>query len=387
MCETWLAKHPEIAARGQSNDSAKDGCVPPKDAAPGQGRLILSSAAFVKDFVSPDYLVDGLLQRRFCYSFTGKTGTGKTSLTLLLAACVALGKPFGAHDTEQGRVLFFAGENPDDVKARWIALSETMLFDANTIDVCFIPGVFKISQLQARIADEVTQLGGVALVIIDTSATYFEGNEENDNVQAGAHARRLRGLTTLAGGPCVLINCHPAKNATYDNLVPRGGGAFVNEVDGNLTALKDDAVVTLHWQIKYRGADFSPISFMLQSNTFDRLRDTKDRLIPTVTARHISDAAQDEMSAASRADEDAVMGAIKEGKGGLSMVEIARALGWYTPNHEPSKSKVQRSLNRLKKVGFVKLERDRYTLTDKGAKAAKNPQQDNTQEEDGESPT
>src|SRR6187551_3029128 len=74
-------------------------------------RLILSSGEFVQGFVPPDYLIDGLLQRRFCYSNTGQTGGGKTALALLIAAHVALGRPLGRRQVEQGRVLFFAGEN------------------------------------------------------------------------------------------------------------------------------------------------------------------------------------------------------------------------------------------------------------------------------------
>jgi hypothetical protein len=230
------------------------------------GRLVVSSAEFVKDFVPPDYLVDGLLQRRYCYALTARTGDGKTALALLLAACVALGVPFGGHATERGRVLFFAGENPDDIRARWIAMSVSTSFDIDAIDVHFIPGTFKISAMVERIAKEVKALGGVALIIVDTSAAYFEGSEENDNVQQGAHARRLRNLVNLPGGPCVLTNCHPVKNAGDDNLNPRGGGAFVAEIDGNLTALRDDTAVVLHWQVKFRGPDFAPISFVLRTD-------------------------------------------------------------------------------------------------------------------------
>jgi AAA domain/Bifunctional DNA primase/polymerase, N-terminal len=218
-----------------------------EEAAPiPDGQLIKSSTEFVKGFVPPDYLVDGLLQRRYCYALTARTGDGKTALALLLAACVDQGIPFGGHPTERGRVLFFAGENPDDIRARWIAMSVAMNFDIDKSNVHFIPGAFKISGLIVRITKEVQALGGVSLIIVDTSAAFYEGAEENDNVQQGAHARRLRGLVNLSGGPCVIVNCHPVKNASDDNLNPRGGGAFVAEIDGNLTALRDDTAVTLH---------------------------------------------------------------------------------------------------------------------------------------------
>ena len=46
-----------------------------------------------------------------------------------------------------------------------------------------------------------------------------------------------RTLTTLPGGPCVLVLCHPIKHVSEpEQLLPRGGGAFLAEVDGNLTA-------------------------------------------------------------------------------------------------------------------------------------------------------
>src|SRR5262245_11296866 len=38
--------------------------------------LLLSSRQFTDRFIPPDYLIDGLLQRRFLYSLTGATGAG-----------------------------------------------------------------------------------------------------------------------------------------------------------------------------------------------------------------------------------------------------------------------------------------------------------------------
>jgi hypothetical protein len=51
-----------------------------------KSKLMQSSAVFVGNYVPPDYLVDGLLQRRYVYSFTGPTGSGKTAIVLRLAA-------------------------------------------------------------------------------------------------------------------------------------------------------------------------------------------------------------------------------------------------------------------------------------------------------------
>jgi len=122
-------------------------------------RVVVSSSEFLEGFIPPDYLIDGLIQRRFCYSLTAPTGTGKTAVALLLAASVALGRPVGEYQLEQGRVLYLAGENPDDVRMRWIAMSDKMGFDPAKIEAHFLPGVsvgvsagIVVGQMLGRIA-------------------------------------------------------------------------------------------------------------------------------------------------------------------------------------------------------------------------------------------
>jgi RecA-family ATPase len=138
--------------------------------------LIRSSATFVATFTPPDYLIDGILQRRFIYSLTGQTGAGKTALMLLLAASVALGRPIGDRNVEKGRALYLAGENPADVQMRWIAMAQQYDFEIDEIDVNFIPGVFKISEAMEQLHDEVEAIGGITSVLVDTSSAYNEGD-------------------------------------------------------------------------------------------------------------------------------------------------------------------------------------------------------------------
>jgi len=330
-------------------------------------RLVKSSAEFVAGFVPPDYLIEGILQRRFCYSFTAKTNTGKTGVMLLFAGHVALGRPIGDRDVERGKVLFLSGENPDDVRMRWIAMSQQMDFDIDEIGVYFIPGTFKISEMKKRIGDEVEAMGKVALVVVDTSAAYFEGNDENDNKQAGDHARRLRGLTELPGGPCVLAACHPPKNAADDNMQPRGGGAFLAEVDGNLTGTRDDSAVAVHWQGKFRGPDFAPLSFLLKTVTHERLKDGKGRLLPTVVASFLSDAAQREMATAARSREDDLLKVLAANPT-APQAELAKLLGWKMRDGQPYKVRVQRALEALRNAKLITKSRDGYALTPEGKK-------------------
>ena len=343
------------------DDEYNDALPPPRTFA------MMTSAEFVASYVPPDYLVEGLLQRKFFYSLTGKTGSGKTAIGLLFTALVALGRVLDGRQFELGRVLYFAGENPIDIQQRWIAMSQQMDFDHETIPVHFIPGVFKISALKEAIATEVEKLGGVALVVIDTTAAYFEGDEENDNVQAGNYARMQRSLVdTLPGGPTILALCHPVKNAGEDNILPRGGGAYLNEVDGNLTAQETDGVVQLHWQGKFRGPDFAQIAFHLRSVTHEKLKDTKGRLIPTVIAEHMSELAEKEFRAITLNHEDTVLRIVAE-DGRLSVADIARRAGWLGQKDKaPMKSRVHRCLKALEAAKLVRHLRGKWRLTTAG---------------------
>jgi hypothetical protein len=329
--------------------------------------VIQSSAEFTRNYVPPDYLIDGLLQRRYCYSLTARTGSGKTAITLALAAHVALGRPLADREIEKERVLMFAGENADDVRARWIALAHYMDFTVEEIDVHFVPGRFKIADLIEKIRVEMEALGGCALLIIDTSAAYFPGDNENDNVQLGQHASNMRELR-IPGGPCTLINCHPAKAADDENLLPRGGGAFLAEVDGNLTAVKRGMTVKLHWQGKFRGPEFEPISFLLKTVTTDRLKDGKGRPIWTVFAKYLSDEAGEQMAVSARKEEDALLANLADHGHGTTAA-LANRMGWLTAKGLPHKSKTHRVLKRLLEAKLVRSTRDRLDVTDLGKKS------------------
>ena len=111
---------------------------------------IQSSVEFIGDFIPPDYLIDGFIQRRFIYSMTGPTGEGKTSIALLLAFFVDRGWPLDEREIDKGKVLFLAGENPDDVRIRWSKLLEDTKVDPREVNVFFVPGSFAISDKALR---------------------------------------------------------------------------------------------------------------------------------------------------------------------------------------------------------------------------------------------
>ena len=329
-------------------------------AKPAPAPMLQPSRRFVADFRPPSYLIDGILQRRFLYSLTGKTGSGKTALTLYIAACVALGRSIGGIEVERGRVVYFAGENPDDARMRWIAMSEQMQFDADTIEVYFIPGRFSISQLRDRILAEVEVIGDISLVVVDTSAAYYEGKEVNSNTEMAEHGQRMRSLIDMRGAPCVIVNCHPVKNAQADNLLPLGAGAFLNEVDGNLTCVVDFPAIEVSWQGKFRGPDFELLNFQLRTVTHDRLKDDKGKLIPTVVAAHLSETAKEDIAKANLTDRQRLFAEI-EADGKASVAEYARRCGFLLSGGQPNKRKTHGMIAALRRKKLITGEPGDYT--------------------------
>jgi DNA polymerase I-like protein with 3'-5' exonuclease and polymerase domains len=329
---------------------------------------IQPEAAFISGWQPPDYLIEGVLQRRFIYALTGQTGHAKTAIALRLAKTVdAPGSTLASHQVDQGRGAYLVGENPDDVRAR--VIGENAITGQTAGNILFVPGVFDTDALLEKAAE----LGNLDLLIVDTSAAYFLGDEENSNTEMGEHARKLRRLLDLPGGPCVLVLCHPTKYASEPaQLLPRGGGAFLAEIDGNLTVWKEeDHLAILHHSDKIRGPGFEPITFRLETIRVEQLHDSKGRLIPTVRAVAISDADETAEVETARSDEDALLIARLHGPPDMSMTDLAIALDWISASGQKLKSKVQRVLYRLAKEKLVKLERKRWVLSDKGKQAAK----------------
>ena len=332
--------------------------------------IIKSSAEFVASYVPPDYVIEGVVQRQQLYALTGRTNAGKTAVKLAMAHSVAEGVSLGGHEVERGKVLYLAGENPDDVKGRWLAMSQHMDFNPSDIDVEFIEGRFNLSERLDLLLPLSHERAPYSLVLVDTSAAFFEGDDFNCNKQQLQHALRLRRLTEFHGRPGVIVGTHPVKNASDSNLVPYGGGSLLNELDGNLTCINSDMVAEVHWQGKFRGPDFEPMHFELRVVTCSKLKDAKSRPIPAVLARPLTEQRKEQLKATAHSDEDAVLIYMHENPG-KSLREVAQGLKWYTRTSEPYSTKVKRALATLAKGKFAEVERDQWQLTAKGKTEAK----------------
>jgi hypothetical protein len=317
--------------------------------AAAQGPLTVSAAEFMDGFVPPDYLVDGVIQKGYLYSLTARTGHGKTAVAMHLMGCVAIGSPFHGKRCEQGGVLFMAGENPQDIRARFRVLSENLGFEVDKVPVRFVDGVIDIASCMAKLKEELEAMPNLSLIVIDTKAAFFFGDEGNSNEQQMAFARMLRALIKiLPSHPSLLVVCHPVKNATQDNLVPLGGSAFLNEVDANLTLWAEDKIATLGPHAdKWRGVTFETMAFELRTATSDKLKDSKGRDIPSVVAVPVTEIMAERQADVAADNGKTALRLIHTHKG-ITHTAIAKQAGWLWPDGSPAKSKAQKICDKLR---------------------------------------
>jgi hypothetical protein len=332
------------------------------------GWRIQSAADFVADFVAPEYLIDGVVQRGRLYTFTAPTGSGKTSVMLYAATAIATGGQFCGLDVERGDVLFLAGENPDDVRARIIAQLDAMQMDPRDCNMHFIAGTFSIRADLDRLIQEAQRLPNLALIVVDTFAAYFDGDDENNNAQALDFARVVRSLTEVDSRPAVIMPAHPVKRAARDNLTPKGGSSLVNEVDGNLTLWNDDGVLTMHWQVKHRGPDFQPLKMELEVQRCERVKDRKGRIIATVLAKPVLQLRASEMVRERLSIEDRFLISVMD-EPELSQRERCRSLRLIRSDGEPDTARITRIIKGLAEQKLIRKFRTKWELTKDGERA------------------
>ena len=162
-----------LLAQAGIHDKAK---APAKANGASPPPLVLSIGNFIAAFTPPEYVVAGILQRRFIYALTGSPGAGKTAIMLSLAVHIALGRNISPeHEVEKGRVLYLAGENPVDIQMRLIPMAQQYDFIPDEVDILIIPGTFPISEMHDYLDTEIEAIDGVSLVFVDTSSAFFEG--------------------------------------------------------------------------------------------------------------------------------------------------------------------------------------------------------------------
>lgn len=358
VSDVFTQAQAEAHAKALAGLSNRKPAATPPGRVPENKVLLIDAAEWLSVHDRQVWLIKDIIQKNMIYAVTAATNHGKTAITTYAAACIVGRRKFAGREVTPGDVLILCGEDPSGFRARLRATMDKLGMDIEDVAgrLVILPYALPLGMYIDQIKDEAAKRGGeFSLVLVDTSVAFFTGDSEDDNLQARSHAWDLRELTELPGKPAVLVNCHPTKGADRDNLLPRGGGAFLNEIDTNLTVWADGEMATLHWQRKKRGPDFDPIPFEFMGVSIDE----GDYKTQTVVAWPISDERAAEMRRARNMDEDRLMWAMQHHPT-HHFAQWASDCGW---NGEASKSKVNRVMKRLVDFKYAEKFRGHYRLT------------------------
>jgi len=328
---------------------------------------------FVKGLVAPRSVVRGILRSGYLHSLSAPPNHGKTSIGLTIGAHVAIGRDLAGVKVAQEKVLYLAGENPDDVRARLVATCRHFSIDPEQLRDRFEihAGAFPLRDRLPDIINMSAKKGPFGLAVTDTSAAFYSGEDENSNVEARAHGQDLRVLTQINGQPAVVTMSHTIKNAGRDDLVPRGGSAFLAEIDTNLCCWLEGETVTLHWQRKIRGPAFQPMCFQLRSVVLEGIVDQWGDPLPSVVAVPITEKEAEAHKRKQWENENLLVYVMAESPKG-SVRDWARSCSWLDERGEPQGWRVSRLLKSLADKALTnpplvrKTRGDRWALTEAG---------------------
>lgn len=332
---------------------------------PANGLKSKSFTDYLRGYKPAESLLGGILQRGYVYALTASTGDGKTAVATTIALHLSAERAMCGHEPAAGiKILLLSGENDHDQQTRLIASCQQ--FEIEPADrLRVISGSYPIGSALDTLRNDAQAHGPYGLIIADTSIAFFGGDNENDNPQLRNHAAYFRELTKLPGNPTALILCHPTKNATRENLLPRGGGAFLNEIDGNLTLWREGERLTLHTAGKFRGAVFDPVHFRLMQIELAAHRDAKGRPIHSVVAIPIDEHEVETLSRQDWTDENRLLYEMLKNSN-ASISSWALACAWKSETGTPHKSKVHRLLESLSAEKLVRRSRGKWLLTPQG---------------------
>ena len=179
----------------------------------------------------------------------GEPGCGKTFVALDIALSVASGRDFHDMDTEQGAVLYIAGEGVGGLGKRvraWIdnrgagCVERELPFYILPTAVNFA-GPGDVEKLLSTIDELAADCGQFSLIVIDTVARALLGADENSATDIGKFVRACDAIKEHTGAAVIGIH-HSGKDGGKGM---RGSSALLGAVDTSVRVKRSADVITL----------------------------------------------------------------------------------------------------------------------------------------------
>ncbi|WP_170465211.1 MULTISPECIES: AAA family ATPase [Ruegeria] len=184
---------------------------------------------------------------------TANPNGGKTAIALEVAFAVALGEVFHGRQLEPMPVLYFAGENYSDVRARIVLMCLERGIDPRNVPIDIRKGGFSFADHAEKVLFYTSQKN-YGLIVVDTLAAHFSGESENDNTQMQRYFDSFGRVANGPGNPAVVVLAHPSAECAklepqrrLREMRPRGASSSWGAIDSNLNvAVLPGGIVQAH---------------------------------------------------------------------------------------------------------------------------------------------
>lgn len=227
--------------QGASAAGARD---PFADVVPGEpeperkARFTFMAPGQVREMQPPAFMIDQTIPERSMVMLFGMWGSYKSFVAMDLALSMAAGTDWHGQHIEHARsVVYAAGEGVTDLGARMRAWEQAHGQQV-TRNFTLVPDmpVFSDEQQAREFAEDLEQLGGVDLLVLDTMSIAMRGLDENSTKDTEYFRGILQAIQKRLGCSILLVH-HPSKG---NHESGRGALAIEAGLDVNLKVEKDE---------------------------------------------------------------------------------------------------------------------------------------------------
>lgn len=222
---------------------------------------MLGSAA-LDTLPEPEPLIEGFLDADTIARMTGRSGHGKSFVTLDMAGCVAIGQRWHGREVKKGLVVYMIAEGVRGWKARMRAWEARWHGGLPIPDSGMLMIPFAIQSTSAgqwsTLVDVLAELVPV-FVVVDTQARVTVGVDENNAQDMGIFVERLE-MIRRATGACVMAIHHIGHNGEHGRGSTAVLGALGSEIRVDKTA---KGHLTVHTEKQKDSEEHEPLKFVL----------------------------------------------------------------------------------------------------------------------------
>ena len=210
----------------------------------------------------PRPLVEGLIsENSFCVMY-GAPGSGKSFCALDIGLSIASGMPWHDKQTQQGSVLYIAGEGVGGLKRRVKAFhSFHGLSSIGSFHVLQQAVNFRDEMSVQRLLRSIDRVGGdFSAIFVDTVARALPGSDENSATDMGAFVDACDRIRHHTGAAVIGVH-HSGKDISRGM---RGSSALLGAVDTSIEVKNTGGVICLKNEKQKDHAEHPPIHLKMR---------------------------------------------------------------------------------------------------------------------------